>query len=107
MVQPLGPQPPEKRTIDSLIRADLAFLAIELLLIGLLVIGLLTSSAAHAEAAKLILGGPYTVDLLGRGRRSSGSSCRSRCRRSSSAIASRTPSCRPCSCSPAASRCAG
>jgi formate-dependent nitrite reductase membrane component NrfD len=61
MVQPLGPQPPEKRTIDSIIRADLGFLAVELLLIGLLVIGLLSSSAVHAEAARLILGGPYTL----------------------------------------------
>jgi formate-dependent nitrite reductase membrane component NrfD len=60
MVQPLGSQSPEKRTIDSIIRADLGFLAVELLLIGLLVVGLLTASAAHAEAAKLILGGPYT-----------------------------------------------
>jgi formate-dependent nitrite reductase membrane component NrfD len=60
MVQNLGPQPPEKRTVDSLIRADLAFLAIELVLIVLLVISLLTSSASHAEAARLILGGPYT-----------------------------------------------
>jgi formate-dependent nitrite reductase membrane component NrfD len=61
MVQNLGPQPPEKRTVDSLIRADLAFLAIELLLIVLLVISLVTSSASHAEAARLILGGPYTL----------------------------------------------
>jgi formate-dependent nitrite reductase membrane component NrfD len=60
MVQNLGPQPPEKRTVDSLIRADLAFLAIELVLIVLLVISLVTSSASHAEAARLILGGPYT-----------------------------------------------
>jgi formate-dependent nitrite reductase membrane component NrfD len=61
MVQPLGPQPPERRAVDSLVRADLVFLAAELLLIGLLVISLLTSSASHAEAAKLILGGPYTT----------------------------------------------
>jgi formate-dependent nitrite reductase membrane component NrfD len=61
MVQTLGPQPPGKRAADSLVRADLVFLAVELLLIGLLVISLLTSSASHAEAAKLILGGPYTT----------------------------------------------
>ena len=61
MVQPLGPQPPEKRTVDALIRADLAFLAVELVLIVLLVIGLVSSSAVHAEAANLILGGPYTT----------------------------------------------
>ena len=65
MVQTLGAQPPEKRTIDSIIRADLGFLAVELLLIGLLVVGLLSSSAAHAEAARLILGGPYTLIFWG------------------------------------------
>ena len=65
MVQTLGAQPPEKRTIDSIIRADLGFLAVELLLIGLLVIGLLSSSAAQAEAARLLLGGPYTLVFWG------------------------------------------
>jgi formate-dependent nitrite reductase membrane component NrfD len=65
MVQTLGAQPPEKRAIDSIIRADLGFLAVELLLIGLLVIGLLSSSAVHADAAKLILGGPYTLIFWG------------------------------------------
>lgn len=61
MVQPLGAQPPDKRTIDSIVRADLGFLAAELLLIGLLLIGLMTASAAHADAARLLLGGPYTL----------------------------------------------
>jgi formate-dependent nitrite reductase membrane component NrfD len=65
MVQNLGPQPPEKRTVDAIVRADLGFLAVELLLIALLVIGLLSSSAAHAEAAKLLLGGPYTLIFWG------------------------------------------
>jgi protein NrfD len=61
MVQHLGPQPPEKHTADSIVRADIGFLVVELLLIGLLVIVLLTSSASHAAAAGLILGGPYTA----------------------------------------------
>jgi protein NrfD len=45
----------------ALARADNAFLIIELLLIGLLLIGLGTASEAHAEAARLVLGGPYTA----------------------------------------------
>jgi len=65
MVQDLGPQPPERRTLDSVVRADLGFLAVELLLIGLLIIGLLTSSASHAEAATLLLGGPFTLVFWG------------------------------------------
>lgn len=61
MVQHLGPQPPAKHTADSVIRADIGFLAVELVLIGLLVIALLSSNAAQAAAASLILGGPYTA----------------------------------------------
>jgi protein NrfD len=40
---------------------DNLFLTIELGLIGLLLIGLLTSGEATAEAARLLLGGPYTA----------------------------------------------
>ena len=61
MVQHLGPQPPAKHTAETIVRADIGFLAIELLLIGLLVIGLQSSNASHAAAAALILGGSYTV----------------------------------------------
>jgi len=45
----------------ALARADNAFLVIELVLIGLLLIGLGTSGAAQAEAARLVLGGPFTA----------------------------------------------
>jgi formate-dependent nitrite reductase membrane component NrfD len=45
----------------ALARADNAFLIVELALIGLLLIGLGTASEAHAEAARLVLGGPYTA----------------------------------------------
>jgi protein NrfD len=38
----------------------MGFIAIELVLICLLLISLLTSSASHAAAAQLLLGGPYT-----------------------------------------------
>jgi protein NrfD len=65
MVQPLGPLPPEKKTVDDLIRADLGFLAIELVLIGLLLVNLQTSSASHAAAASLITNGPYALPFWG------------------------------------------
>jgi len=45
----------------SLLRADTVFLAVELALIGLVLVGLLTASAVHANAAALLLGGPYTA----------------------------------------------
>jgi formate-dependent nitrite reductase membrane component NrfD len=64
-VQPLGQEPPEQSTVDSLIRLDVVLLAIELVLIALLVLGLVTSTASHAEAANLVLGGPYTVAFWG------------------------------------------
>jgi formate-dependent nitrite reductase membrane component NrfD len=36
-------------------------LAIELFVLGLLLVGLLSSSQAHAAAARLVLGGPFTA----------------------------------------------
>ncbi|MEP7183774.1 MAG: NrfD/PsrC family molybdoenzyme membrane anchor subunit [Betaproteobacteria bacterium] len=65
MCQPLGTALPEKRTVDSLIRADVAFLAIELVLIGLLLVNLYTSSASHAAAATLIVSGAYAWAFWG------------------------------------------
>jgi len=65
MIQPLGPQRPAPRTADSLIRADLFFLVIELVLIGLLLLNLHTSSASHAVAAALIVSGPYALPFWG------------------------------------------
>lgn len=65
MVQPLGARLPEKGHVDSLIRADVAFLAIELVLIGLLLANLHTSSASHAVAAALIVSGPYALAFWG------------------------------------------
>ena len=44
-----------------LLRADNVFLAVELALIALFLIGLSTATAVHAEAASLLLGGPYTA----------------------------------------------
>jgi formate-dependent nitrite reductase membrane component NrfD len=54
----LASDPVESR---ALLRADNVFLATELGLIALFLIGLLTASEVHAEAAKLLLGGPYTA----------------------------------------------
>lgn len=45
----------------TLLRADNLFLVIELALIALFLIGHLTSDEVHANAAGLLLGGPYTA----------------------------------------------
>jgi formate-dependent nitrite reductase membrane component NrfD len=65
LIQQLGPQPPGKKTVDALIRFDVFFLVIELVLIGLLIINLHTSSASHAAAAQLIMSGPYALSFWG------------------------------------------
>jgi formate-dependent nitrite reductase membrane component NrfD len=61
MTQPLGAQAPEKRTVDALIRADVAFLAVELVLIALLLLSLATSTLSHIEAVKLLFTGANGV----------------------------------------------
>lgn len=45
---------------DLLAKSDNVFLAVELFILGLFLIGLLSSSQAHAAAARLVLGGPFT-----------------------------------------------
>ena len=50
---------PDERVL--LARADNAFLGLELAVVCLFLIGLVTSTRAHAEAAGLFLGGPYTA----------------------------------------------
>jgi len=65
LVQPLGSKPPPRHTAAELVRADVAFLAIELVLIGLLLANLHTSSASHAVAAALIVSGPYAWAFWG------------------------------------------
>jgi formate-dependent nitrite reductase membrane component NrfD len=65
LVQPLGAQPPEKRTADSLIRADIGLLAVELLMLGLLLIGLVTATASHAAAFELLMSGRFAVAFWG------------------------------------------
>jgi formate-dependent nitrite reductase membrane component NrfD len=61
LYQPLGAQLPEKGTADALIRADLGFLTVELVLIGLLLLGLLSSTQSHFQAAQLLLTGKYAL----------------------------------------------
>jgi protein NrfD len=53
-----SPEPEERRQLAWL---DNLFLVIELGLIGMLLIGLASSTEAHAEAARLVLGGPFTA----------------------------------------------
>ena len=65
LVQPLGAEAPDRHQANSLVRADVAFLAIELALIGLLLVNLYTSSASHAAAAALIVSGPYSWAFWG------------------------------------------
>jgi protein NrfD len=52
---------PEEDERVQLAWLDNLFLTIELGMIGLLLVGLLSSTEAHAEAARLVLGGPYTA----------------------------------------------
>jgi protein NrfD len=61
LVQPLGPTPPEPRTSDALVKADLGFLAVELMLIALLLIGLLSGSASQVAAVDVLTSGKYAA----------------------------------------------
>ncbi len=65
LVQPLGANPPEPRTADGLVKADLGFLAVELVLIGLLFIGLLSSSASQVASVDLLMSGKYAIVFWG------------------------------------------
>jgi formate-dependent nitrite reductase membrane component NrfD len=63
--QPLGADAPPRSAAEALTRADIAFLAIEIVLIGLLLANLATSTASHAAAAALITNGPYAAAFWG------------------------------------------
>jgi formate-dependent nitrite reductase membrane component NrfD len=65
MLQPLGPQHPDKKTAESLVRYDQMFLVAELVCIAILLINLHTSSNSHAIAATLITSGPYALAFWG------------------------------------------
>jgi formate-dependent nitrite reductase membrane component NrfD len=53
-----SPDPAER---ELLARLDNQFLLVELVMIGLFVLGLASASEAHAQAAGLLLGGPFTA----------------------------------------------
>ncbi|HET9821471.1 MAG TPA: NrfD/PsrC family molybdoenzyme membrane anchor subunit [Burkholderiaceae bacterium] len=59
IVQPVGGAWPARAAAGGLVRADQAFIVVELLLIGLLLANLATSSASHAAAMGLLMGGAY------------------------------------------------
>lgn len=61
MVQPLGAQLPARSSADALIRADVALLGVELVLLALLLASLATSTLSHIEALRLLLGGRFGV----------------------------------------------
>jgi protein NrfD len=52
---------PESAEREAMAWLDNLFLTIELGLLGFLLIGLLSSTEAHAQAARLLLGGPFTA----------------------------------------------
>ena len=61
LAQPLTATAPDHRNAAALTRADVAFLAVELVLIVLMFIGLTSSSASHIAAAQLLITGPYAA----------------------------------------------
>ncbi len=65
LLQPLTPEPPPKASAVSLVRFDQIFLATEFALIALLLIGLVSTTAAHQNAAALLLSGPYAWPFWG------------------------------------------
>lgn len=65
LIQPLGKEPPAKATANALIRADIGFLAVELLMLGLLLIGLVTATASHAAAFDLLMSGKFAFAFWG------------------------------------------
>ena len=65
LTQPLGAQLPDHDTGNSLIRADLVFLVVELLMLGLLLIGLVTGGASHVAAFGLLMNGNFAFVFWG------------------------------------------
>jgi formate-dependent nitrite reductase membrane component NrfD len=65
LLQPMGPQHPDKDTAHALVRVDQIFLVAELVFIAILLINLNTMSASHAVAAALITTDPYALAFWG------------------------------------------
>lgn len=53
----------EDRTSHTLVRWDIAAIAVELFLLGALLLGLVTGGATSSHAASVFLGGPYTASF--------------------------------------------
>ncbi len=65
MWQPLGARPPRPGTENALVRADVGFLSVELVLIALLLLGLVTAGASQIAAAQILLTGAYAPVFWG------------------------------------------
>jgi formate-dependent nitrite reductase membrane component NrfD len=65
LAQPLGAEPPDRYAAHELARADVAFIAVELVLIALLLVNLATSTPAQASAASLVAAGRYAPAFWG------------------------------------------
>jgi formate-dependent nitrite reductase membrane component NrfD len=65
LAQPLGDAAPEGDPAHELVRADVAFIAVELALIALLLVNLATSTPSHASAAAIVAGGRYAPAFWG------------------------------------------
>jgi formate-dependent nitrite reductase membrane component NrfD len=65
MWQPLGARPPRAGTENALVRADVGFLGVELVLLALLLLGLVTAGASQIAAAQVLLTGAYAPAFWG------------------------------------------
>jgi len=65
MWQPLGSRAPRAGTENALVRADVGFLAIELVLLALLLLGLVTAGASQIAAAQILISGAYAPAFWG------------------------------------------
>jgi len=65
LVQPLTREIPPRSGSIALVRYDQIFLAVEFALLALLLIGLLTATAAHIEAARMLLTGTWAWPFWG------------------------------------------
>jgi len=65
MWQPLGARAPRAGTENALVRADVGFLGVELVLLALLLLGLVTSGASQIAAAQILISGAYAPAFWG------------------------------------------
>ena len=65
MWQPLGARPPKPGTENALVRADVGFLGVELVLLALLLLGLVTAGASQIAAAQILLTGAFAPAFWG------------------------------------------